>query len=77
MLRKVARLGYIALTRDEFNRRIADFYIYQTGVGTNILMMTVISFLVGLSISGQTFYSSILENLDKFTALKAIGAKSR
>ncbi|WP_323161434.1 ABC transporter permease [Pseudomonas fluorescens] len=74
---QVARLGYIALTRDEFNRRIADFYIYQTGVGTNILMMTIISFLVGLSISGQTFYSFILENLDKFAALKAIGAKNR
>ncbi|WP_256579209.1 FtsX-like permease family protein [Pseudomonas sp. B26(2017)] len=40
-------------------------------------MMTVISFLVGLSISGQTFYSFILENLDKFAALKAIGAKNR
>lgn len=33
--------------------------------------MTAISFLVGLSISGQTFYSFILENLEKFGALKA------
>jgi putative ABC transport system permease protein len=39
--------------------------------------MTVISFIVGLTISGQTFYTFILENLDKFGALKAIGAKSR
>jgi putative ABC transport system permease protein len=39
--------------------------------------MTIISFVVGLSISGQTFYSFILENLDKFGALKAIGAKAR
>lgn len=74
---QVAQLGYVALTRAEFNQRIANYYIYQTGVGTNILTMTVISFLVGLSISGQTFYSFILENLDKFAALKAIGAKSR
>ncbi|MGE8176806.1 ABC transporter permease [Pseudomonas fluorescens] len=74
---QVARLGYIALTQGEFNQRITDFYIYQTGVGTNILTMTVISFLVGLSISGQTFYTFILENLDKFAALKAIGAKGR
>ena len=73
---QVKKLGYIALTKDEFNQRIANYYIYQTGVGTNILMMTVISFLVGLSISGQTFYTFILENLDKFAALKAIGAKS-
>ena len=74
---QVAKLGYVALTKDEFNQRIANFYTYQTGIGTNILMMTVISFLVGLSISGQTFYSFILENLEKFGALKAIGAKGR
>jgi len=74
---QVEKLGYVAFTRDEFNQRIADFYTYKTGIGTNILMMTVISFVVGLSISGQTFYSFILENLEKFGALKAIGAKSR
>ena len=39
--------------------------------------MTIVSFLVGLSISGQTFYTFILENLEKFGALKAIGAKGR
>ena len=44
-------------------------------MGINVLLMTVISFIVGLSISGQTFYTFILENLEKFGALKAIGAK--
>lgn len=73
--REVARLGYLALTREEFIRKISDFYKYKTGIGTNILLMTVISFIVGLSISGQTFYTFILENLEKFGALKAIGAK--
>ena len=75
--KQVEALGYIAVTKDEFNDNIATFYIYKTGFGTNILLMTVISFIVGLSISGQTFYSFILENLEKFGALKAIGAKSR
>lgn len=75
--REVDRLGYLALTKDEFDARIANFYKYQTGVGMNILLMTIISFVVGLSISGQTFYTFILENLDKFGALKAIGAKGR
>jgi len=70
-------LGYLALTRDEFIQKTSDFYKYQTGVGTNVLIMTVISFIVGLSISGQTFYTFILENLEKFGALKAIGAKGR
>jgi putative ABC transport system permease protein len=71
----VAKLGYVAYTKDEFNNGIANYYIYKTGVGTNILLMTIISFLVGLAISGQTFYTFIIENLDKFGALKAIGAK--
>jgi putative ABC transport system permease protein len=74
---QVAKLGYVAFTKAEFNKRISDYYTYQTGIGTNILLMTVIAFIVGLSISGQTFYTFILENLEKFGALKAIGAKGR
>jgi putative ABC transport system permease protein len=72
----VASLGYVAFTKAEFMQRISRFYKYETGLGTNILLMTLISFIVGLSISGQTFYTFILENLEKFGALKAIGAKS-
>ena len=62
------------MTDAEFEDKIAKFYEFQTGAGYNILIMTVISFLVGLSISGQTFYTFVLENLEKFGALKAIGA---
>jgi putative ABC transport system permease protein len=51
--------------------------MFQTGIGVNMLFMTVISFIIGLSISGQTFYSFVLENIDKFGALKAIGAQGR
>ncbi len=74
---RVAKLGYVAFTKQEFNNQISNYYTYKTGIGTNILLMTVISFIVGLSISGQTFYTFILENLEKFGALKAIGAKGR
>jgi len=73
----VARLGYDALTERGLIDRITDWYIYHTGLGTNLLLMTAIAFLVGLSISGQTFYTFVLENMDKFGALKAIGAKGR
>lgn len=74
---RVAAAGYLALTKDEFIQKISSFYKYQTGIGTNMLMMTIISFILGLSISGQTFYTFILENMEKFGALKAIGAKGR
>jgi putative ABC transport system permease protein len=73
--KEAGRLGYDALTKDEFIQRITKFYVFKTGLGTNLFIMTIISFIVGLSISGQTFYTFILENLEKFGALKAIGAK--
>jgi putative ABC transport system permease protein len=75
--KQVKALGYEAFTKDEFIQKTSNFYKYQTGVGTNVLIMTVISFIVGLSISGQTFYTFILENLERFGALKAIGAKGK
>jgi len=72
---EVQRLGYLALTEQEFIDRTTQWYEFHTGLGMNILIMTVVSFIVGLSISGQTFYTFIIENLERFGALKAIGAK--
>jgi len=74
--KQVDELGYMALTRNEFMQRSINYYIFQTGMGTNLLIMTVITFAVGLSVSGQTFYTFILENLERFGALKAIGTTS-
>ncbi|MGC9194423.1 MAG: ABC transporter permease [Syntrophobacteraceae bacterium] len=76
ILKAVKKAGYLGLTREQFEKKVSNYYIFQTGVGTNILMMTFISFLVGMSISGQTFYTFVLENLEKFGALKAIGARN-
>ena len=76
ILREITKIGYLGLTRDNFEQKIANYYKYKTGIGTNIFIMTVIGFLVGLSISAQTFYTFVLENLEKFGALKAIGARN-
>ncbi len=65
------------MTREQFEQQVSDFYKFQTGIGMNILLMTGVSFIVGLPISGQTFYTFVLESLDKFGALKAIGTSSR
>jgi putative ABC transport system permease protein len=74
---QVKKLGYDTLTEQGLIDRITNWYMFHTGMGANLLMMTAISFLVGLSISGQTFYRFVLENMEKFGALKAIGAKGR
>lgn len=71
----IAKSGYVALTNEEFIKKNTDYYLYKTGLGTNIFIMTIISFIVGLSIAGQTFYAFVLENVEEFGALKAIGAK--
>ena len=70
------KIGYLALTDKEFVARNDSFYEFQTALGTNILIMTLISFIVGLSIAGETFYMFVLDNLERFGALKAMGAKS-
>ena len=44
---QVAQLGYLALTKDEFIQHTSSFYQYQTGIGINVLIMTVVSFIVG------------------------------
>ncbi len=74
---QVKQMGYMALTRDEFVDRTSSFYMWKTGLGINIMIMAAMSFIVGLSISGQTFYTFVLENIDKFAALKAMGANNR
>ncbi len=71
----VKKLGYLAVTDQQFVQRNDRFYEFQTALGTNILIMTLISFIVGLSIAGETFYMFVLDNLERFGALKAIGAK--
>ena len=39
---QVTAAGYLALTKEEFIQKISDFYKYKTGIGTNMLIMTVI-----------------------------------
>ena len=45
--KQVQALGYLALTKDEFMDKISTFYMFQTGLGMNLLIMTVMSFIVG------------------------------
>lgn len=73
--KQIEALGYLALTQDEFVAKNKNYYLYKTGLGMNVFIMTLISFVVGLSIAGQTFYTFVLENIEEFGALKAIGAK--
>jgi putative ABC transport system permease protein len=74
---QVRSLGYMALTIQEFKRKVSTFYLFSTGMGINIGLMTLISVVIGIVVSGQTFYAFVLENLERYGALKAIGTTSR
>jgi putative ABC transport system permease protein len=40
IVRAVSKAGYLALTKQDFINQISRFYKYQTGIGTNMLIMT-------------------------------------
>lgn len=71
------RLPYVdVLTRREYSARTRRYWTIQTGMGFGFLMMTVLSFGVGLAIVGQTIYAATMEKLREYATLKALGARA-
>jgi putative ABC transport system permease protein len=52
------------------------WYVKNTGIPINIGTIVLLGFIVGVAISGQTFYSFVLENMRNLGALKAMGAST-
>lgn len=67
------RTGLRARTRDDFRWDCFRYYLKNTGIPVNFGITIGIAILVGLVVSGQTFYLFTVENLRQFGALKAIG----
>ena len=63
-----------AYTRDEFKKLTFFYYLKYTGMPVNFLTAVALGFIVGVTISGQTFYNFTLDNLRYFGTLKAMGA---
>jgi putative ABC transport system permease protein len=63
-----------AYTNDEFMWSTVWWYVKNTGIPINVGLIVGIGFIIGTVISGQTFYSFVLENLRNLGALKAMGA---
>ncbi len=68
--------GLRAYTRDDFKMVTFLYYLRHTGMPINFLTAVALGFLVGVAISGQTFYNFTLDNLRYFGTLKAMGAKN-
>jgi putative ABC transport system permease protein len=71
-IEKATRLK--AYTRDEFKKLTFFYYLKYTGMPVNFLTAVALGFIVGITISGQTFYNFTLDNLRYFGTLKAMGA---
>jgi len=68
--------GLRAYTRNNFKMVTFLYYLKYTGIPINFLTAVLLGFLVGIAISGQTFYNFTLDNLRYFGTLKAMGAKN-
>jgi len=66
--------GLKAYTRNEFKKLTFFYYLKYTGMPVNFLTAVALGFIVGITISGQTFYNFTLDNLRYFGTLKAMGA---
>lgn len=66
--------GLKARTSEEFLWETMGYYFVYTGIPINFGITTLLGFLVGTAIAGQTFYNFTIENLKQFGSLKAMGA---
>jgi putative ABC transport system permease protein len=65
-----------AYTEAEFNKATVKWFFLNTGIPASFGTTIILGFIVGIAISGQTFYSFVLENLRHLGALKAMGASN-
>jgi putative ABC transport system permease protein len=65
--------GLKARTTAEFAWDCVVYYLKNTGIPVNFGITIAVALIVGLAVSGQTFYMFTVENLRQFGALKAIG----
>jgi putative ABC transport system permease protein len=71
-----AQTGLRALSGADFARSTIRYYLTRTGIPINFGITVSLGFVVGCAIAGQTFYTFVLENLNQFGSLKAMGVSN-
>ena len=72
-----AATGLQALTEDKFKVLTARWLIANNPAPIVIGIIIAVGFVIGTIVSGQTFYSFVLENSRYLGALRAMGAEAR
>ncbi|MBM3602535.1 MAG: ABC transporter permease, partial [Alphaproteobacteria bacterium] len=65
--------GLKARSNDAFWWETIDWYMANTGIPISFGTTVLLGIVVGIAVSGQTFYAFVWENLKNFAALKAMG----
>ena len=65
------------LTSAQYARRSAIFWLTGTGAGGGLLLSAVMALGIGILIISQNLYASVLEALQHYTTLRAIGFEKR
>lgn len=68
--------GLKAVTETEFKEMSMRWMLYQTPIPFVVGLWVGIGFIIGLGISGQTFYTFVLENTRHLGTLKAMGVSN-
>ena len=63
-----------AFPRDTYSRISINFWTTRTGLGISFGAATLLGLLVGMVMVAQTLYALVLDRLEEFGTLKAIGA---
>jgi len=71
-----ANTPFIAKTTAEFEASTRDYILKSTGILVNFGMAIGLGFIIGMLITGQTFFNFTLDNLRYYAALKALGAST-
>lgn len=70
------KTGLRAFTENQFFWSTTWWFVRNTGIPISFGTTIFLGFIVGVAVSGQTFYTFILENLGNLAALKAMGASN-
>ena len=68
--------GLHAYTENTFMWATIWWYVHNTGIPFNVGTLMLLGFIVGVAISGQTFYAFVHENMRHLGALKAMGTST-
>lgn len=62
------------MTCDQYARASVDYWLRRTGIGVSFGAATALGLVVGLIVVAQTLYASVLDRVQEYATLKAIGA---